>query len=176
MSCNGAITSSSRDPFWLERSAVFWPMGSRIWTVSKGTQGGVGKHSDGLCLVLVDAHGTCRIFIIEGVLTAICAIAGKFLIVDWPETAKFLTEDEKRLLVARLSSDVADAKMNRLDRPAYKRIFGDWKIYCGILMYFGIVNTGYATSVSVQRYRRHSAQLTNALSVLHPDHSNTTQL
>lgn len=90
----------------------------------------------------------CRIFIIEGSATAVFAIIGKFLIVDWPETAKFLTDEEKTLLVARLSADVADAKMNRLDSAAYKRIFSDWKIYCGILMYFGIVNTGYATSVS----------------------------
>ena len=78
------------------------------------------------------------------------AILGKFFIVDWPETAKFLTDEEKRLLVARLTADVADAKMNRLDRPAYKRIFSDWKIYCGVIMYFGIVNNGYATSVSAK--------------------------
>ncbi|TKA32161.1 hypothetical protein B0A50_01409 [Salinomyces thailandicus] len=36
--------------------------------------------------------------------------------------------------------------MNRLNKPALKRILRDWKIYCGTLMYFGIVNTGYATS------------------------------
>ena len=36
--------------------------------------------------------------------------------------------------------------MNRLDGPARKRVFGDWKIYCGVVMYIGIVNTGYATS------------------------------
>ena len=88
-----------------------------------------------------------RIFIIEGLFTSIAAIVGKFLIVDWPENANFLTEDERKLLVARLAADVADARMNRLDKPAYKRIFSDWKIYCGILMYFGIINTGYAVSV-----------------------------
>ena len=87
------------------------------------------------------------IFIIEGLFTAVFAICGKFFIVDWPETAKFLNEEEKKLLIARLSADVADAKMNRLDRGAYKRIFSDWKIYLGILMYFGIVNNGYAVSV-----------------------------
>ena len=92
---------------------------------------------------------TCdRIFIIEGLFTAIFALLGKFFIVDWPETAKFLTEDEKKLLIARLSADVADAKMNRLDKPAYKRIFTDWKMYLGVLMYFGIVNNGYSVSVS----------------------------
>jgi hypothetical protein len=36
--------------------------------------------------------------------------------------------------------------MNRLDKPALKRIFTDWKIYVGTIMYLGIVNTGYATS------------------------------
>ncbi|KAK0935149.1 hypothetical protein LTR29_013249 [Friedmanniomyces endolithicus] len=86
------------------------------------------------------------IFILEGLVTAIVAIAAKWFIVDWPETATFLTNEEKRLLIARLSADVADAKMNRLDKPAVKRIFSDWKMYLGTLMYLGIVNTGYATS------------------------------
>ena len=69
-----------------------------------------------------------------------------------PETCKFLNTDEKELLIARLAADVADAKMNRLDKAAYKRIFSDWKMYLGVLMYFGIVNNGYAVSVS-QEYR-----------------------
>lgn len=74
-------------------------------------------------------------------------IGAKWFIPDWPETAKFLTQEEKELLAARLAADVADAKMDRLDKRAVRRIFSDWKIYCGTLMYFGIVNTGYATSV-----------------------------
>ena len=82
----------------------------------------------------------------EGIITVGVAIVSKWLIPDWPETASFLTSDERRLLIARLSADVADAKMNRLDGPARKRVFGDWKIYCGVVMYIGIVNTGYATS------------------------------
>jgi cyanate permease len=36
--------------------------------------------------------------------------------------------------------------MNRMDKRAAKRIFRDPKIYLGTLMYFGIVNTGYAGS------------------------------
>ena len=84
--------------------------------------------------------------ILEGLVTAVVGLASKWFVVDWPETATFLTEDEKKLLVARLTADVADAKMNRLDKRAAKRIFSDWKIYCGTLMYMGVVNTGYATS------------------------------
>lgn len=36
--------------------------------------------------------------------------------------------------------------MNHLDHRAAKRVFSDWKIYCGVFMYMGVVNTGYATS------------------------------
>ena len=82
----------------------------------------------------------------EGLITTIIGLASYWLIPDWPETARFLSTTERELLVARLSTDVADAKMNRLDRPAIERIFSDWKIYVSIVMYLGVVNTGYATS------------------------------
>jgi cyanate permease len=36
--------------------------------------------------------------------------------------------------------------MDILNRRSAKRIFTDWKIWCGVLMYMGVVNTGYATS------------------------------
>ncbi|KAK6397494.1 hypothetical protein LTR65_006471 [Meristemomyces frigidus] len=86
------------------------------------------------------------IFILEGLVTAVIGLASKWFIADWPEDVTFLTDDEKTLLIARLTADVADAKMNRLDKPAAKRIFTDWKMYCGVFMYMGVVNTGYATS------------------------------
>ncbi|KAJ5889602.1 hypothetical protein N7504_010412 [Penicillium tannophilum] len=86
------------------------------------------------------------IFIIEGLLTCVVAIILKYFVVDWPETAKFLTEEERVLLNRRLTADVATAKMDRLDRAANKRIYGDWKIWCGTLMYMGALTTGYASS------------------------------
>ncbi|KAJ5135316.1 uncharacterized protein N7515_004594 [Penicillium bovifimosum] len=86
------------------------------------------------------------LFILEGLVTVIAGVAAKFLIVDWPETATFLTDDERTLLLRRLSEDRGAAQMNRFDKPAMKRTFLDIKIYIGALMYFGIVNTGYATS------------------------------
>lgn len=70
------------------------------------------------------------------------------MVVDWPETAKFLTDEERALLIARLSVETGDARMDRLDKRSAKRVFGDWKIYCGIIMYIGVVNTSYSTSVS----------------------------
>ncbi|PVI07003.1 MFS general substrate transporter, partial [Periconia macrospinosa] len=86
------------------------------------------------------------IFIIEGLLTFVIGIIAFFWVPDWPETAKFLTDAERNLLVTRLSTDAGSATMSRLDSRAARRIFRDPKIYLGALMYFGIVNTGYAGS------------------------------
>jgi hypothetical protein len=61
----------------------------------------------------------------------------KFWVTDWPETAKFLTEDERSLLIERLRADTGGAVMNRLDKRAARRIFTDPKIYLGTLAYFG---------------------------------------
>ena len=76
---------------------------------------------------------TIRIFIIEGLATVVAAVAAFFLIVDWPENAKFLNTEEKNLLIHRLETDgnSGTARMDRLDSHALKRIFSDWKIWCG---------------------------------------------
>ncbi|CAG8146546.1 unnamed protein product [Penicillium olsonii] len=86
------------------------------------------------------------IFIIEGLATVASAIAAKFLIVDWPEQSTFLNDQERTMMIQRLSEDRGEAQMNRFDKPAMKRTFTDIKLYLGPIMYFGIVNTGYATS------------------------------
>jgi MFS family permease len=97
----------------------------------------------------VGGYGGWRwIFIIEGLVTVAVGIVAKWWVCDWPDTAKFLNERERALLAARLGTDQGEAKMNRLDKRAARRIFGDWKMYVAVFMYFGIVNTGYAGSVS----------------------------
>ncbi|THV82347.1 MFS general substrate transporter, partial [Aureobasidium pullulans] len=90
-----------------------------------------------------------RIFIIDGLLTVIVGIIARFWVCDWPETANFLTEEERAMLTSRLQTDSGEAIMNRLDKAAAKRIFTDWKIYTGVIMYMGIVNTGYSGSFFV---------------------------
>ena len=89
-----------------------------------------------------------RIFILEGIVTVLAGLISKLWIPDWPETAKFLNEDERAMLMQRLSQDIGDARMDNLDKGAMRRIMKDWKIYLGTIAYFGIVSTGYAGSVS----------------------------
>ncbi|UZP38440.1 hypothetical protein NXS19_006256 [Fusarium pseudograminearum] len=72
------------------------------------------------------------IFILEGLLTVI--------------PASFLNEEERARLVGRLADDSGDARMDHLNKTAWKRILSDWKIYLGTVAYFGIVNNGYAGS------------------------------
>jgi MFS family permease len=71
------------------------------------------------------------IFIIEGLVTVAAALVSKFLIVDWPEKSRFLNDEERRLLLARLQEDRGEARMDRLDRSARGRVVRDIKIYLG---------------------------------------------
>lgn len=76
-------------------------------------------------------NGWRWIFIVEGVITIAAGVCGKYFIVDWPETAKFLNSEERNLLLRRLREDVAEAKMDRFDTKSKLRVFSDWKIYTG---------------------------------------------
>ncbi|KAL8662028.1 MAG: hypothetical protein Q9202_005082 [Teloschistes flavicans] len=86
------------------------------------------------------------IFIIEGLLTSVVAIIAKWLIVDWPEEAKFLNGDERAVLLQRLKEDEGFAKMDTLDRKSLQRTLSDWKIWVGGLMYLGTTTSTYSVS------------------------------
>ncbi|CZT04769.1 probable permease of the major facilitator superfamily [Rhynchosporium graminicola] len=108
------------------------------------------------------------IFIIEGLATVVIGAISKFWIVDWPETATFLTDEERALLIQQLSLDSGEANMNTLDKRAARRIFLDWKIYCGTLMYMGVVTTGYSSSFfipTILRQMGYTAAMAQILSI-----------
>lgn len=71
------------------------------------------------------------IFLLEGSATCVLAVAAFFIIPDWPQDAKFLNEEEKRILMQRLAEDAGDARMDKLDKKAIRRAFLDIKIYLG---------------------------------------------
>ena len=83
---------------------------------------------------LANLGGWRWIFILEGLLTVVVGVAAKWWIPDWPETASFLTDQERSRLVARLNDDAGDARMDHLNKGAWRRILSDWKIYLGTLM------------------------------------------
>jgi MFS family permease len=85
-------------------------------------------------------HGWRWIFILEGVLTCVVAIFFWFLLPDFPEDAKWLKEDERTYVKARLE---VDQGKSALERPiAFKdviNVFKDYKIIIGGFMYFGLI-------------------------------------
>jgi hypothetical protein len=93
-------------------------------------------------------HGYANVKFSEGAFTVLVAALAWMIIPDWPETAKFITEDERATVIARLAADVSDARMDRLDKSAAKRVFTDWKIYINIIMYMSVVNSSYSLSFS----------------------------
>ncbi len=54
-----------------------------------------------------------------------------WLVPDWPETAKFYTEDERQFWIRRLALDTEGTKMSHWDKNTTRRVFGDMKIYLG---------------------------------------------
>lgn len=91
-------------------------------------------------------HGWSWIFILEGIVTVIVALFAKWLINDSPESAKFLTEPERKEVVARLKLDrtsLADEYHRKYLRAA---IF-DWKIWVHMLITIGIYTPLYSISL-----------------------------
>ena len=72
------------------------------------------------------------IFILE-----VVAVFAFFLIYDFPETAKFLTKEERAWVVARLkyegSGERRVAQAEKFEWKYVKDAFMDWQIYVGLI-------------------------------------------
>ena len=78
------------------------------------------------------------IFILEGLLTVLVALVAPFAIHDSPETAKFLTEAERRFVIHSLriqnSADSHETVQNEKFQIRYViDALSDWQIWLGIL-------------------------------------------
>ena len=93
------------------------------------------------------------IFILEGILTVIVAIAAFFLLHDFPETAKFLTPEERAWATHRLKyqgSAGSGRKVAESDQFKWKYVrqaLTDWQVYVSLFMYWGIVCPLYGISL-----------------------------
>ena len=91
-------------------------------TTLAGAFGGLLAYGLGQMDGLRGYSGWRWVFIIEGVLTCVVAIGCFFVVPDFPEDAKWLTEDERAFLRDKLAKDVgksaADASMTWRDIAA----------------------------------------------------------
>ena len=78
------------------------------------------------------------VFILEGTATCLLSIVGYFVIVDFPEEAKFLSEPEREFIIEKLRKDSGNSAYEHLSWRRVFSVFKDWKIWVGGFMYLGI--------------------------------------
>ena len=82
------------------------------------------------------------IFIIEGIVTVVAGAVMPFVMPDSPQSASFLTPEEKMLIMDRLQKDIGEAKKADGEREKFrwkylKAVLLDWKIYLACIIFWG---------------------------------------
>jgi MFS family permease len=111
-----------------------------------GAFGGLLARAIMLMHGLAGRPGWAWIFIIEGILTLVVAVSAFFVMQDYPETATFLTEPERKEVKRRLEQDrdfLADEYNVKFVWQALK----DWKIYVFSLIGAGLALPVYSVSL-----------------------------
>ncbi|KAM5454840.1 hypothetical protein MaudCBS49596_002137 [Microsporum audouinii] len=96
---------------------------------------------------LAGFHGWRWIFIVEGAMTQVIAIAAYFLIIDFPDKAAktgFLTVNEAKYISHRLEKDRADSVPDPVTFDKLKRHLSDWKLWIFSMMFLSTTVPAYA--------------------------------
>ncbi|CAD6586114.1 MAG: hypothetical protein ASARMPREDX12_002272 [Alectoria sarmentosa] len=90
-------------------------------------------------------HAWRWIFILEGLLTCVIAIASFFIISDFPDDAKWLTEDERAYINARLQAEQGGSTIDRrIEVHDIVKVFTDYKLSDARPAKIFALVTGYA--------------------------------
>lgn len=113
-----------------------------------GGLGGLLAYGIGNMDGVAGQRGWRWIFILEGLPTVILGISCIWLLADEPETAFYLTAEEKALMIVRKERQVGHTKSgDRMHRDDVIKGLKDWKIWMFCLGQFGVdtVLYGYST-------------------------------
>ena len=89
------------------------------------------------------------IFILEGIATVLVAVLAFFVLHDFPETATFLTEEEREYIIFRLKYQgqtdvdgedgaVMVAQAEEFEWAYVWQAFRDWQIWVNVFVYWGV--------------------------------------
>jgi hypothetical protein len=92
--------------------------------------------------------GWAWIFIIEGLLTIVVGLLSFFMVHDFPDDAKFLSDDDRARVIRRLKLD----KQSSAEHEEFKMHYvwaalKDWKTYMAMLLYMGPLMPLYSFSL-----------------------------
>ncbi|CAJ2506217.1 Uu.00g003470.m01.CDS01 [Anthostomella pinea] len=106
------------------------------------------------------------IFILEGILTCVAAIIFFFIFPSFPEQAKWLTEEERAYVKARLQADQGSSAAERkISLRDVVNVMKDHRVWLGGFMYFGLIVPAYSyaffapTIISTYNYSAIQTQL-----------------
>ena len=86
------------------------------------------------------------IFILEGILTFVVAVIAYFVMQDYPATAKFLTQEERDEIQARLKRD-RSSLADEFDLKYLWAALKDWKIWVHMFITIGVYTGLYSYSL-----------------------------
>ncbi|KAL2852230.1 major facilitator superfamily domain-containing protein [Aspergillus pseudodeflectus] len=91
------------------------------------------------------------IFILEGIATVLVACVAYFLIHDSPETANFLSDEERQWVIYRLRHQYStgEGQFSNNEKFKWKYVKDaliDWQVYAAIIVFYGIVCPLYGIS------------------------------
>jgi len=136
------------------RQAMFFSAASVAGAFSGLLAFGIAK-MDGVA----GLEGWRWIFILEGIATVLVAFSSYYLLHDFPETASFLTEEERAFVVFRLkyqgqaaSREISGKSAGSVEQPMVaeadefrwkyvRQAFTDWQIWVNIFVYWGVSDT-----------------------------------
>lgn len=99
------------------------------------------------------------IFILEGIVTILLGIAAFFLVSDFPENSRWLTEEEKAFVIARSGADKKGVRP--ITMKDVLLFFGDPKNLLAGIIYFSIVIPIYGTASPLTSYPNSSPPLSS---------------
>ncbi|KAJ8130798.1 hypothetical protein O1611_g2830 [Lasiodiplodia mahajangana] len=95
-----------------------------------------------------DLAGWRWIFILEGLLTVVVAVASYWMVHDFPDDARFLSEDDRARVIRRLKLDQQSSAEH--EEWSMKYLYAglkDWKMWLGMVIYMGCDMPLYAFSL-----------------------------
>ncbi|KAK8858402.1 hypothetical protein IAR55_002629 [Kwoniella newhampshirensis] len=110
-------------------------------------------------------YGWQWLFVLEGIPAVIVGVLVYFYLPDFPETAKFLTEEEKELAVVRMGKFAPKGTDKHFDKTDFLNILKSWEFYLFSITYFFMTNSlnafGYfsPTIIAGLGFKGYKAQL-----------------
>ena len=87
------------------------------------------------------------IFILEGLPTVLLCFVTIIYLPDYPQTAHFLSQDERDLAVKRLLVDAGPATQEEFSWRQARSVFVDWKVYMHAFPYILTMTPLYALAL-----------------------------